>query len=224
MGRPAINIEGKTFGRLTVVGRDDAPVAIRRDARWVCRCECGNMITTNSSTLRRGTSTSCGCFRREKLLQIHQTHGMTGTTEFRIWSGMLRRCLNAKVPEYNRYGGRGISMCVRWLVFENFFEDMGQRPPGKTLDRKDNDGNYEPSNCRWATPREQASNRCNARLIRVNGETKTVLEWAAVLAISPKTIHTRLHRGWSNERALQPSTRTNRREGGFFSTSAEGRA
>jgi hypothetical protein len=149
MGR-FIDITGKRFDRWFVLER-----AGRRRKRWLCRCICGAERAVHGSRLRNGTSRSCGCLRRR--------HGHSGNGKkrkpsrtYKSWESMHWRCNDLQNPNY---GGRGITVCARWRKFENFLADMGKRPRGKTLDRIDPDGNYEPGNCRWATPTEQYFNR-----------------------------------------------------------------
>jgi hypothetical protein len=146
------DISGRRFNRL---------VAIERiGKKWLCICDCGNEKLFNPSNLKRGLTKSCGCFNKELCrTKAKRTHGKSLTTEYKIWQGMHQRCGNPNDKNYPDYGARGISVCERWSEFEFFYEDMGQRPVGLSIDRKNNDGNYEPSNCRWATPAEQNSNK-----------------------------------------------------------------
>ena len=131
------------------------------------------------------------------------THGQTFTPEYAAWGNAIDRCSNPNAPQWPIYGARGITVCKRWRKsFEAFLADMGKRPPGTTLDRIDTDGHYEPGNCRWATPKEQALNRRNTRLITAFGVTRTVAEWAAVQGLTLHTLNHRLYRGWTVERAL----------------------
>lgn len=160
-----IDLTGLRYGRLTVLSR--APQRGRsRGARWHCVCDCGTKKETSALSLRKGVTVSCGCFadekRRENIKAAHAvmtSHGMTKTSEYKIWAGMRVRCEKTISRSYKNYGGRGIKICRRWSKFENFFADMGKRPPGMSLDRIDNDKGYSPSNCRWATSLEQMRNR-----------------------------------------------------------------
>jgi hypothetical protein len=129
-------------------------------------------------------------------------HGLTKHPLFEVWKSMLGRCGNPKDKNYFRYGGRGIIVCDRWKDFVNFLEDMGERPLGMTLERINNDSNYEPQNCRWATVKEQARNRRGQRLIEFNGETKCLSEWAEQYKIIPDTLASRLKAGMDITRAL----------------------
>lgn len=145
----AVNV----YGSLTVI---DIVPSDKGRSRWLCQCACGNRRLADGDSLRRGRTTSCGCGR-----QIHRMHR---TPEYRAWCGMRTRCASW-YAEWKNYGGRGISICKRWSSFENFYADMGPRPtPAHSVDRIDNDGNYEPNNCRWATKKEQARNRRTNRL------------------------------------------------------------
>lgn len=131
------------------------------------------------------------------------THGLSKTTEYRTWNAMLQRCQNPKNTAFNRYGGRGIIVCDRWQLFENFYADMGPRPsPKHSIDRINNDGDYEPDNCRWATPHEQARNKRGNYLVEWRGEIKCLTEWSEVVGLTCDTIKRRLDSGWSVERVM----------------------
>jgi hypothetical protein len=201
------NLVGHRFGRLTVVA--SAPSSAQGRARWRCHCDCGAESVVLGKKLLSGTQKSCGCFRAEVLRSAgaaNVSHGHAraeASPTYRTWKSMLSRCTNPNATAFPRYGGRGVAVCARWEVFENFLADMGERPAGTTLDRFPNRaGNYEPDNCRWATPTEQARNRSSSRPLTVAGVTLTIAEWAERRGLRPSTIHERLRRGWSAADAL----------------------
>jgi hypothetical protein len=151
-----IDFIGKRFGRLIVV-EFHSKRGTRGRLFWVCKCDCGNNKIVNQDNLVYGNTSSCGCFKKE----LHTTHGMTASPEYSVWEGIKARCENKNTPNYNNYGGRGIKVYKEWSEsFEKFYKDMGRRPTGKyTIERKNNNGNYEPGNCKWATYAEQGQNK-----------------------------------------------------------------
>jgi hypothetical protein len=207
------NITGQRFGRLLVlgyVGTDNS-----RNSIWRCKCDCGASADVRRSHLVGGITQSCGCFGSERRSELTKerftTHGMSDTPAYNAWSNMRMRCQNPSHPSYSNYGGRGITVCKRWQEFENFFADMGEPPAGMSLDRKDNDGNYEPDNCRWATNRQQAINKRSNQLLTLDGRTMTMMQWASVTGIKANTIWYRLDRGWTVEDALTRPVRAHLR-------------
>lgn len=201
--RDCIELTGKRFGRLIVLERDSSPKK-ERGACWLCRCDCGEHTIVPSISLRKGSTQSCGCLRNQRVSETHNVHGMTGTTTYVVWQGMLSRCDNG----IKNYGERGISVCERWRKFENFLADMGERPKGMSLDRIDNDGNYEPGNCRSADGPTQHRNKRTNVFITVDGQRKTLAEWAEVLGVPRKKLYRRRSWGWPDEHILFGGPRT----------------
>lgn len=197
--RGTLDISGKQFGRLFVLG-PIPPVDGSGRKRWACHCDCGSFMVARSGELRRGDTTSCGCAKKAALT----THGQSiqRTRSYTTWDGMIQRCTNPRNKKYHLYGGRGILVCEPWLTFEQFFADMGERPEGLTIDRINPDGNYEPSNCRWATAKEQNRNLRTNIMLTHDGETLTIAEWTERTKLGRNTIWGRLQRGWSSERAI----------------------
>lgn len=157
-----INRTGQVFGRLTVI--EQAGHDVHDCIVWTCLCECGNEVIVRGDSLKSGRTRSCGCLNSDAHRISGRRHGAAGrgnrTSEYNIWISMKQRCINPRSQAWEYYGGRGISVCDRWMnSFMDFYYDMGPKPEGLSLDRVDNDGNYEPGNCRWATKSEQTANR-----------------------------------------------------------------
>jgi len=174
---------------------------------WLCLCDCGETKLVNGCNLRMGNSMSCGCFRvetQQKRLTTHgESKGSKQTSEYKVWTDMKGRCNNPKHKFFSYYGGRGITICKRWMIFENFLIDMGRRPSNKhSIDRKDNSNGYDPCNCRWATKIEQQRNMRNNRLLTLNGDTFCVTEWSERLGLKEGIIRGRLNKGWNDKLTL----------------------
>lgn len=199
------NLLNKRFGRLLVVGYAGRPKN-QTEQTWLCLCDCGKEKTVRSWSLRSGQTQSCGCFQKERTSEASKKHGLSGTPEHRAWTQIMARCNpdTVKAKTQHLYVSRGIQMCEKWRSsFEAFLEDMGPKPhPLASVDRIDNDGNYEPGNCRWATPSQQARNRRTNHVLEFNGEKCCIAEWAERINLTQRTILLRLRRGWSVEEAL----------------------
>lgn len=210
------DLTGKQFGRLTVVSLNSfveksfPSAKNKRIACWLCRCQCGDMIVVMAPNLRSGNTKSCGCLATDVTRQRFTTHGMTDSAEYGIWCKMIGRCCNPNDRAYADYGGRGVRVCHRWREsFAAFYEDMGDRPKGKTLDRIDNDGDYCPDNCRWATRKEQNRNSRKNVLLTFSGRTQCIGTWAEERGMKLRTLWARLNRGWSVDRALTEPIHSN---------------
>ena len=193
---------GDTYGRFAVLGvYKDIEHGSRIYVRVQCSCGSPPRYVRND-TLKDGTSQSCGCLQREATTK----HGAWGKPLFNVWTGMVRRCTNPKDKKYQRYGGRGIKVCDRWLNVKNFIADMTEGyEKGYQIDRINNDGNYEPSNCQWATTKQQTRNYSRNVVLDHDGKRMCVVDWAEVVGISPKVIYERVAAGWSAKDALTKS-------------------
>lgn len=202
----AKDLSKRKFGRLQPLGatRHEFDKSGRKLIVWLCQCDCGKTIETRSCNLLSGDTTSCGCFKNEVIRQRNQTHGKSNTPMYKIWRLMIQRCEQPSASPYAYYGGRGIKVCDRWRnSFEAFLADMGERPSRRhSIDRIDPNGNYEPSNCRWATHFEQMKNTRRTRLLTANGETLHMQEWCRRTGINQRTLWDRLASGWSEQEAL----------------------
>lgn len=197
-----IDLTNKKFGRLTVIKLAESVTNTygRPIRRWVCDCECGNTTIVRVNKLTSGNTISCGCFQKEMVSNLFKTHGKRHTKEYASWASMKARCLNENSTKFHLWGGRNISICDRWIdSFENFYADMGPRPEGTSIDRIDTNGNYEPLNCRWATPKQQSNNLRTTRFFTVNDITDTISGFAERLGCSRDAIKLRLKRGQTME-------------------------
>lgn len=208
-----IELTGRTFGRLTVIGRAPHEPRFRKAYGWLCRCECGNTISTIGQSLQHGNTRSCGCLRAELSSARRTTHGRAGSAEHRVWVSLRRRCYDRRDKSYARYGGRGIAVCSEWREdFAAFLRDMGPRPAGASIDRIDNSGPYAPWNCRWTTPTVQANNRRSSRVIEHAGVRKTLQGWIDATGLPLSTLRYRLAH-WGVEKALSTPVRPLRGDG-----------
>lgn len=196
------NLIGKKFGRLTVseyVGTDKHQKRV-----WSCICDCGKQTEVTTTQLRLGKTQSCGCFKTD----THTTHGDSTSLEYFAWRGMRNRCEDKNNRYFPRYGGRGIQVCERWDVYANFLDDMGRKPTkSHSLDRINNDLDYTPDNCRWATKVEQTRNRNMTKWIEFNGKRQLLCDWANDLGVDYRVLYQRIRLGWSIEKALTTKKR-----------------
>lgn len=205
-----VDLTGQKFERLTALYKTG--MSKDRKSIWHCQCECGNFKDVTITSLKNGDTKSCGCLqkesRRENALKLNNTkHGMYKRRLYRIYHDMVSRCYRKNVNRYEEYGGRGIKVCEEWLgkdgfvhfmnwAFENGYSD------DLTIDRINSNGNYEPSNCRWATHKEQANNTRSTIFLEYSGDRKSLSEWAEITGISKRAIYGRIRKGWSVGKAL----------------------
>lgn len=216
-----IDLTGQTFGRLTVLNEGKSRYVRRnprkyrgatteRIRRWDCLCECGNYTTVNFSALRSGDTQSCGCRKQEHIKRLAKrglpidSVNVTELPEYHLYFSMKDRCYNPNNTNWEYYGGRGITMCDRWLEsFHNFVEDMGERPSKKhSVERLDNNKGYSPENCKWATRKEQMNNTRRCHMLTFQGKTQSLTMWCEELHLSISSVRYRLKQKWSLENAL----------------------
>lgn len=195
---------GQKFGRLTAIER--IGTSQNHKALWRCRCDCGNEVVVIAGDIKSGRTQSCGCYHKDRNIQTSTIHGKSKLRVYQIWIDMINRCYNPKIKNYKNYGARGITVCaewksslecfLKWAFSHGYSEDL-------TIDRIDVNGNYEPSNCRWATTIEQGRNKRNNRRITHNGRTQTATDWAEELNIPRSRIFNRIDNlGWPPEKAI----------------------
>ena len=197
-----VDLTGQRFGKLVAVSRTrDRSL---RKTRYQCICDCGATTIVDHSNLR--IAKSCGCHRLQVLKTVNITHGLSHTQAWNSWKAMLERCCVETSKDFKKYGARGITVCVRWREsFETFLVDMGERPPQTSIERVNNNGNYEPGNCVWGTPIQQGNNKRNNRFIEYAGKRQTSAQWAREIGISQNRLLWRL-KNWTLPRALTAPT------------------
>jgi hypothetical protein len=195
-------LSGKKFGRLFVLHerrqRDSQGLVV-----WKCQCECGALTDVAGAYLTKGNTKSCGCLQREAAAAMghsSSTHGKSNTPTYQVWRSMLKRCDD--VHNHN-YGGRGIKVCNRWRSFQKFYEDMGCCPEGLTIERVNNNGHYTPTNCIWATQKEQGNNRRGNISIKWKGLTLTIAQWSEKLSLNRQTLYWRARQGWRSQKLFK---------------------
>lgn len=208
-----IDLTGQRFGRLVILKR--IGVSTSGKPLWLCKCDCGNESEVNSNSLKNGYTKSCGCLRKETTATTSKkytsTHGLSReksgrkTRLFRIWRGIKYRCLVPTSKDYPNYGAKGITICDEWKDDFKAFHDWAMNNGYKsnlTIDRKENTGNYEPSNCRWVTTKQQNRNQSQTIYLHLNGKIKSLGEWSEITGINIETLRGRKSRGWSDEKTL----------------------
>ena len=197
MRKLANDLTGKKFGKLEVIGVHDTG---SRKIYYVCQCDCGNVKVVRADSLISGATKSCGCIKNEQdktNLTANHSHKMSGTRIYETWQDMKRRCYNKQNARYDRYGGRGITVCKEWLNDVQSFYDWAINngySDDLTIDRIDNDWNYEPSNCRWTTVKEQCNNRSSNINITIGNTTKSLMSWCEIFNVDYKKVHARYQR------------------------------
>lgn len=196
------DLTGQRFGRLIV--KERVPNN-KGKTKWLCVCDCGGTAVVQGGNLTSGNTVSCGCVQKERAREARTTHGRTRTKLYRAWAHIKDRCQNPKGKDWNDYGGRGIKVCDEWLNSFEAFRDWaltnGYRDD-LTIDRIDVNGDYEPTNCRWADAKTQGNNKRNNRVITIDSESHTLAEWANIKGVKVQSIRSRISRGWDPEKAI----------------------
>ena len=198
--------KGDRFYRIEVIkeiSRHKTPGGTFR-RRYLCKCDCGKIWPVCMTELKNGDTKSCGCLRLDRDIKRLTKHGKCRTRIYKTWCNMKNRCNNPKNKEFKNYGDRGIKLCDKWYTFEGFWEDMKEGySDNLTIDRINNNGNYEKENCQWSTHKEQANNKRNNKFLTLNNETKSITIWANELGLKYTTLYMRLRNGFSVQKALQ---------------------
>lgn len=200
------DLTGERFGKLLVLQKNGYNK--HHQLYWLCECDCGNRKNVLGMCLSTGQTNSCGCLAKETIAKLNYRHGMTKTPIYGLWHAMIQRCYDKNCDVYHRYGGRGINVCNKWQTFEGFYEDMGDKPKGKSLERLNNDGDYCPENVVWADAKTQANNRRSNVVLEHDGKKQTMQQWCDELGLKIATVWARLNvYGYSIEKALTPGWR-----------------
>lgn len=205
------DLTGQKFGKLTVIERTKNQ---GKHTVWVCKCECGNIKIIRGSSLTSKNTLSCGCLVKDKVKKMFTKHNNSNTRLYKIWANIKSRCLNPKVNNYCNYGGRGIKICEEWLLYENFYKwaNCNNYSDILQIDRIDVNGNYEPNNCRWVTPKEQSNNKRNNLIFEYKNKSQTLKKWAEDLKIDYMLLYNRIIRNkWTFEKAITVPIMENRR-------------
>lgn len=208
-GNRRLKLDGKKFGRLTVLKFHDIRTRKenKKESRWLCKCDCGNETVVVGSSLKSGKTQSCGCLNREVTKEIFTTHGLSYEKLYFVWKAMIARCENEEHPNFKDYGGRGIEVCEKWhdlKVFIDWSKENGYKE-GLELDRINNGGNYEPNNCRFVTRKKQTRNTRRNINVTIDGQTKTLTEWAEIHNLNVNTVQYRYYRGDRGARLVRPT-------------------
>ncbi|WP_051625859.1 hypothetical protein [Kozakia baliensis] len=201
----AMDMTGQKFERLTFIKFLEKR---GKNRFWLLSCECGNTVESTVGRVKGGNTKSCGCAQKDairKTQKLTVTHNMSTSREYISWKSMIARCYNVNDPFYATYGGRGITVCDKWKKFDGFYACMGERPMGFSLDRINSDGNYEPSNCRWSSNKDQANNRRSNRKIKFEGVERNICEWADFLGVPRVTFRERVN-AWGEAEAFRASS------------------
>lgn len=201
----AINLLGEKFGRLLVVERTNNDAAGR--TQWLCECDCGTLKTVRGKDLRQGKVVSCGCWKNELIKERRRTHGLSKSRLHKIWGGMKKRCYCKTSKSFRDYGERGIVVCDEWRKdFASFYGWAINNGYSSelTIERIDNDKDYGPDNCRWASKEEQSNNKRTSHFVERNGERRTIAEWSKMLGIKQHTIIGRIRNGWNVDDLFLP--------------------
>lgn len=195
------DIQGQRFNNLTVLNLSDKT---NRGFWWICKCDCGNEVRVLGSNIIRGHSKSCGCIRAKASSDSHYKHGMINTRIYKIWVGIKTRCTDVNSRPYKNYGGRGITICDKWMMFEGFYEDMGSGySDNLSIDRVDNNKGYSKENCKWSTRIEQANNVRNNHIVVVDGITDTLANMSRRYNINYKMAAQRIKLGWDIDKVFK---------------------